>query len=408
MVLLALAVIAGLALWIAAFVWFIGLRSANDGPGDEARPLEVATVEVAGPPETVFDWSTSACEEIDIPDAPARAFRDAQGNVQLIASHHVNRRLTGPSLDQLRHPCGIVMASDLDADPSQFNDHEWIVAPYTPDGRALLALVHNEYQGDKHPGRCPSGEYQQCWYNTITLATSSDGGRTFADARNPPRHLVAAVPYRYQPDGGRTGIFQPSNILLREEDQYYYALVRAQQVGEQRAGTCVMRTGDLTNPESWRAWDGSGFNVRFVDPYRAQSASPGNHVCAPVSTREIEQMVQSVTFNDYLGKYLLVGVANLPGTPTAGTQGIFFSTSDDLIDWSPRRLIMETESLSTYECGDSDPMIHPSLLDPTSESRNFETTGRRPYLYVTEAHYGSDCRLTLDRDLIRIPLRISK
>ena len=51
--------------------------------------------EVIGSEKIVFDWTTDRCEDLDIPDAPARAFRDADGNVQLIASHSVNRRMIG-------------------------------------------------------------------------------------------------------------------------------------------------------------------------------------------------------------------------------------------------------------------------------------------------------------------------
>ena len=48
-----------------------------------------------GPPQTVFSWAKDRCEDLDIPDLPARAFRDAQGRVQLIAAHYINRRFIG-------------------------------------------------------------------------------------------------------------------------------------------------------------------------------------------------------------------------------------------------------------------------------------------------------------------------
>jgi hypothetical protein len=35
-----------------------------------------------------FDTSKESCEQIDIPDAAARAFRDYKGTVHLIASHY--------------------------------------------------------------------------------------------------------------------------------------------------------------------------------------------------------------------------------------------------------------------------------------------------------------------------------
>jgi len=47
------------------------------------------TVKIIGPEEVVFDWSKDACESNDFPDVPARAFRDAWGRLQLIASHYI-------------------------------------------------------------------------------------------------------------------------------------------------------------------------------------------------------------------------------------------------------------------------------------------------------------------------------
>jgi hypothetical protein len=70
-------------------------------------------------------------------------------------------------------------------------------------------------------------------------------------------------------------------------------------------------------------------------------------------------------------------------------------------------VIRETEMPFTFECGDANPVAYPSLLDPESSSRNFETTGQRPYLYFTRFHY-KDCRNVLNRDLVRVRVRFSK
>jgi hypothetical protein len=64
---------------------------------------------------------------------------------------------------------------------------------------------------------------------------------------------------------------------------------------------------------------------------------------------------------------------------------------------------MQTESCYTYECGDPDPVAYPSLLDPESKARNFETTGKRAYLCFTRSNYRF-CSETLDRDLVRVPI----
>jgi hypothetical protein len=370
------------------------------------EPSSLAPVRIAGDEQTVFIWERDRCEDDDIPDLPARAFRDAAGRVQLIAAHYINRRFIGPSLDRLSHPCRVTMDSGYDANPARFDDREWLAAPYTEDGRTVHALVHDEYQGNTHPDRCPSGDYSSCWYNAITLAVSRDGGTTFRDARAPPRHLVAAMPYRYVPDAGPYGVFNPSNILQSEDDGHYYTLVRAEQYQQQERGTCLLRTTRLHVPASWRAWDASGFTRVLASPYGEGRASASDHTCEPVSPDEITTMHESLTYNTYLAKYLLVGVA---GDTIRGrvVWGIYYSVSDDLIRWSRRKLIREVELPWTFECGDSNPILYPSLIDHESPSRNFETTGRQPYMYFTRFHY-DNCVQGLNRDLVRVRLQFSR
>ena len=352
---------------------------------------------------TVFDYSAEACDRLDIPDTAARAFRDAQGLVQLLASHHVTRRAIGPDLDHLARDCGVVMSSHGDPRPEQFNDREWIASLYTSDGMKVAALVHNEYQGHRHPGQCPSGSYRRCWYNSLTMATSEDGGRSFRHAE-PPGHLVASLPSRYLPDRGPQGVFSASNIV-GGKDGFYYTLV--QLVSEDYGGGgCLMRTRDPFDASSWRAWDGSAFRLQFIDPYRTQEAP--DDFCHPVSRDQIATMRHSLTFNTYLDKFLLVGVAQAwDGEKQREVPGIYYSTSDDLISWSNRELLMEAELPWTHECGDGAPVNYPSLLDPNSQSRNFDVSSKSGYLYFTRLNY-HDCQSQLDRDLVRVPLTFHK
>jgi hypothetical protein len=52
----------------------------------------------------------------------------------------------------------------------------------------------------------------------------------------------------------------------------------------QPAGTCMMRTRDLTDPTAWRAWNGSAFSVSLsVSPYAHPNLDPSQHVCTPFS-----------------------------------------------------------------------------------------------------------------------------
>ena len=387
---------------VAAVLVVLRLLSGDGG----GNPV---TLNLDGREQTVFRWSrTTGARTATFRTAPARAFRNAAGQVVLISSHFVTRRAVGPDLGQVRHQCSPVMSSAQDPDPAKFNDREWLTAPYTLDGRTVYALVHEEYEGYTHPGGCASKDDPlKCWYNSVTLAVSRDGGATFSHAAPPPADLVATVPYRYVPNVSLYGVFQPSNIV-RRDDGYYYSLVRVEKYAEQQPGSCLIRTRRLDDPRSWRAWDGAGFTVTFVDPYSEPPPPPAGHLCRPVSPNEISGMTDSLTFNTYLNKYILVS-ATLDNDRVRGRSvwGFYYSLSKDLISWTHRKLFKEVELLQSYRCGGRNPVYYPSLLDPESTSRNFETTGRRPYLYFVRYHY-ANCEATLNRDLVRIPIEIDK
>jgi hypothetical protein len=65
-------------------------------------------------------------------------------------------------------------------------------------------------------------------------------------------------------------------------------------------------------------------------------------------------------------------------------------------------------SISTpgrQRCPRSAPLGYPSLLDPNSVSRNFETVGDNAQLFLTRFNL-QNCEVSLDRDLIRFPVKI--
>jgi len=359
-------------------------------------------VRVTGPEETVFDYGRSACDVRDNIDAPARAFRDAQNQVQLIATNVENRRLVGPDLNHLSHQCEVIMPSHHDPHPAEFQDNEWLHSPYTLDGQTIYALVHEEYHGWEH-GQCSSRApeaLQRCWMASIILAVSHDGGATYFHSQ-PPSQLVASLPVRYQPDAGVTGIFSPSNII--QKDGYYYALIRMDRYGMGTVGLSLMRTQDLANPGSWRAWDGQRFTISFVDPYRENDRG-GEHVPALIQTDLVA--VGNVTFNQYLNAYMIVGVAGSSQNRGKVTPGVYYALSKDLIHWSPRQLLMPAETANTYQCGGPKPILYPSIIDPESPTRNFETAGQHPYLYY--ARYNpQNCNLGPNRDIVRVPIEFS-
>jgi len=382
-------------------VGLMACGGGGGGGGDDGG--EPGPVNIIGVAETVFDWTTDQCELEDIPDLPARAFRDNNGKVQLIATHSKNRRMIGDDLDSLARDCNPIMESDHDPDPAMYNDSEWINATYTLDGETVYALIHNEYQGSAHPGQCPSGDYAMCWYNSITMAVSYDSGQTFTHAAA-PAHLVASVPYQYVPDAGPYGIFEGSNIFYNADDGYFYKMLHLEDYGLQKRGAGIMRTLDLADPTSWRAWDGDAFRVRFVNPYTEIGYDPAAHVCEPVAFDNIDKMADNITFNTFFNKFILVGTANVWDPERAAEVfGFFYSLSDDLINWSARKLIMECELWWTDD-NSVDRFGYPALIDPADSSRNYSNTGQRPYLYYTRWNKNTN----LDRDLLRIQIEFTK
>jgi hypothetical protein len=165
--------------------------------------------------EIVFDWRQDRCEDLDIPDTALGAFRRADGQVVGFATHYVNRRFfIGPD-GRFTRDCRIVFSGRQNPLPSAYDDKIWIVAPWTTDGRTVYALGHNEYQGHSHPGYCSFKGYTECWYNSVVLLQSHDGGATFGRVRGT---LPVATPaFRYDElQGEPRGFFGPTTFVERD------------------------------------------------------------------------------------------------------------------------------------------------------------------------------------------------
>ena len=241
---------------------------------------------------------------------------------------------------------------------------------------------------------CPSRVYFQCWYNAIIAARSTDGGFTFT---RQPDAVVAAPAYRFVASVRHpVGYFTPSNIVKLGD--FLYTMVWAENVGEQKRGVCLLRTDNPANPETWRAWDGTGFNVRLGNPYREPPGAPP-HVCALIDPANLRDHVESLVRHERSGRYVAVMAFDGPH------PGFYAADSADLFHWSEPRKIMDTGPAIPGECDNRSVLAYPSLIDPGSASRNFETVGDTAYLYYTRFHFRG-CAGNLDRDLMRVPVTI--
>jgi hypothetical protein len=387
-----------LTVLLAASCGLVPLRVSAAEP-----PLSALTL--TGPERPIFSATRDACDGADVPDAPARAFRDASGGIAMFGLHYRNRALRGPDLDSLKIDCRVVLDSGGKSDPALYDDRSWITATWTEDGARVAALVHHEFQANEHEGRCRSKVYIECWYNTITAAASLDGGATFA-RKNPPA-VVAGAPFRQEEEQGRhRGFFNPSNIVGDGRWRYFLASTTGwdRPGSDQPAGVCLFRSDDPADPARWRAWTGTGFTAAFPDPYRKAVKLPD--ACRPVGP--FPGPVGALVRQRGTGAWIAVFMAAKGGV--FAESGFYWTTSRDLLIWDVPRLLMADATLYDDPCkvgGKAGPRLiaYPSLLDPDAKGRNFDDVGERALLtYATLKVEG--CTITSDRDLVRRPVAI--
>ena len=368
--------------------------SANGGGLAGSLPVTVSSSPGApgtisfsyGPEEVVFRHTTDACEPLDVPDVPARAIRLGDGTLVLIdgdAPH--NHALFGADFSSLKRSCTPIYISDDNTSAASFDNQEWVQTAYR-EGNVIHALLHNEYH-DPFAANCQPGNTSPgnpCWYNSITYASSVDGGRSFTHVVA-PGHVAAPAAQVWDPTGSPPpyGYFESSNIV-QGKDGLFYAVFTAIDKGKSvytDMAICVMRTPTLADPASWRAWDGSGFNLKMSDPYLGPAAS----FCTIVGNPS-PNFSQGLTYNTYLQKYLLVG------------GGGYYSLSTDLINWTASQPIRPEESPS---------VAYATVIDHDDPTANFESPGRTPYLYFTRFNGTTIRAAGLNRDLIRVPMIIT-
>jgi hypothetical protein len=371
------------------------LAALFHGSAAAQKPPPIA-IQVVSEKEVVFESKRQGCAQFDLPDTPLHAFRRSDGQIVGFATHHVNRRFFISATGEFRRDCEAVFRGDHDPDPAAYNDRIWILAPWTLDGQNIVALGHNEYQGEKHPGRCAYKKYNECWYNSIVLLQSRDGGRSFQ--KMPGTLPIATATFRYEDHQGQPrGFFGPTNMV--EHAGRFHTVIFTTGGEGQKRGNCLFRSSRPADDAAWEYWTSEGFRPSRRDPYKATESSLP---CEPLWG--LGGRVWSIARHKASGMYLAT-VGMQPADAATGMIGI--STSEDLIRWSRPIPLFSVPLIWSRNCADKVRYGYPALLDLSSEDRMFSDVGDEPHIYMTELHF-EKCGGTFDRNLIRYRLRITR
>jgi hypothetical protein len=362
---------------------------------------------IVAPYVTVFNATFDTCNASahDNVDSPARAFSTAaptsaagESWVTLVASARTSRVMTGPSLRKVAHRCDVVHRSTNDSSPSNFADNEWLHSTYALDNDTVFGLLHNEYHGWQHE-HCASGadrKVGRCQMFSLTAAVSRDGGKHWQHLHPPPHHLIATPPYRYNSTALWFGFGDSGGIVQSPRDGYFYTTGHNRAtVGDQINGTCLMRTKNLTDVHSWRAWNGREFGATFVNPYTLEpGADVSRHLCTvleesatglPRGQRGKPLVNQGLVWSEYLSKFIAVMWNTGHDVTIGGGAPFVFAISEDLLRWSDVAPLPLPQNLPTGS------LAYPSLLDPSMQHspmarKGFDRVGRTPSLYFALAN----------------------
>lgn len=350
--------------------------------------------------ETVFNWRTQRCDDLYLPDSPARAFRRSDGTLALIAAHYTNGFFVGSSFSSLKPDCAIKSLGGESNAPEDFDTRFWVQALWPLPGDRILALVSHEYLGKGRPGQCnvPNESRVLCWYSYIGKAIASEKTLHFVFPPLSDR-FAAAPPIRHDPDARlRAGFFTTSNIVTDGLWAYFVSWMEFPN----RRGNCLFRAplDKLEGP--WLALRKGQFTQSFPDPYRSPPAATRNADCDVIGQPVLPGPLRSIVRLERHGVWMGVFQFTPPAARSGELSGTFASYSSDLINWSPPQLIFssrqpwgQSNCQKFYE--------YPSLIDHASSSRAFDTAGDKIYLYLTRFNYEL-CAKGLDRDLVRLEI----
>jgi hypothetical protein len=133
----------------------------------------------------------------------------------------------------------------------------------------------------------------------------------------------------------------------------------------------------------------------------SRTTTASAHRCQPLNNFPNSANNLSLTWSTALNRWLGV-FQNVAG-------GYWFTTSPDLTTWTKPQKFLDRPNPWAVKCGDANEALYASVLDPSSKSPNFTTTGSSPYFYFSQFDLSwpsCDRRVFGDIRLVRIPLSV--
>ena len=350
---------------------------------------------VDGPEKVLFNQATDACDASDMPDSPARAFRDAQGVMVLFAPNYRNRAFTGPDLDHLTHDCTIRFAASGNADPALLDDRSWLHAFHTDNGRDVFAFATASFIPYRHDIPCAAGtERTDCWYNGLAALHSNDGGATFRYLGSPPRQIAFPPPEPYRSDVEDPAGFLTATNIVAWNGSLYTILWRRGGDGETKSHNCLARAS-ANDVMAWDVWSGSEFvpAARF-DGEGWSTLTTACGAVGPTTQPNIRGLVLHARTQTFVAAFQY---------RMGKTLGFFYATSKDLITWSTPELLLAVD-LQPDDPHRASWAGYPSIIDDTSRDRDFGSIGETASLVFVR--FLPKGQRSVTRQLVTVPIRV--
>ena len=344
---------------------------------------------------------------------------------------------TGVVTQPFKVDCSLsILDSPRDPVSADYAGGQWANGLFQESG-TIYTLIHNEYYGGNYPvgldfsiqatDQCNLGQPNgtminpfNCTYGAIGIASiSSASGGAFVPENGRPGYLVARSSFNFPPNGGGQnaqgvwGAFTgyPTNTnIVKQSDGYYYFMAgetfpngSPSSYGGMAAKQiyCPIRTNNLSDPTSWRAWDGVGYSV---------NTHAGND-CTGIANAPLFPFY--LGYNTYFRRYILVGATspspqNL-SNPAFKNGEVAYALSNDLVHWTQHVWLgvpMWDPDNGGWSQNNYVSLIDPKVLetvgDPNSSSGAI--TGKDPYLLLVQHNSSLGNGATR---LVEIPIHFS-